>query len=120
MTDRVQRILRLLCDAQTMSVAGIQERPFSQLTFNRVQYIWSMIRKETKVTDPEFTIHSLRHTFASRLVQKGVPLYTVQKLLGHTDIRTTQRYAHLAPDNLKQAIEKLNDHFGHDDHGDCS
>jgi len=52
--------------------------------------------------------HSLRHTFASRLVQKGISLYIVQKLLGHADIKTTQVYAHLRDENLKDAIKQLN------------
>jgi integrase len=40
----------------------------------------------------------MRHTAASWLVQDGVPLYDVQALLGHESFRTTERYAHLAPD----------------------
>lgn len=51
--------------------------------------------------------HSLRHTFASRLVQAGTSLYVVQKLLGHADIKTTQIYSHLKNDNLKDAIKQL-------------
>lgn len=43
------------------------------------------------------TAHSLRHTFASRLVQAGVDIFTVSKLLGHASIRMTERYSHLAP-----------------------
>jgi len=44
------------------------------------------------------TVHTLRHTFASRLVQAGFDLPKVQQLLGHTTIQMTMRYAHLAPD----------------------
>ena len=55
-----------------------------------------------------FNFHSLRHTFASRLVQRGVSLYEVSKLLGHTDIKTTQIYAHLRSDDLRNAVELLN------------
>ncbi len=51
--------------------------------------------------------HTTRHTFASWLVQRAVPLYTVAKLMGHADIRMTQRYAHLAPDNEKGAAMLL-------------
>jgi len=52
-------------------------------------------------------IHTLRHTFASHLVQNGVPIYDVSKLLGHADVTMTQVYAHLAPNNLAAAIGKL-------------
>lgn len=52
-------------------------------------------------------LHSLRHTFASHLVMNGVDLPTVQKLMGHSDIQTTMIYAHLAPDHLAEAVERL-------------
>lgn len=52
-------------------------------------------------------IHTFRHTFASHLVMSGVDLPTVQKLMGHSDIKTTMVYAHLAPEHLKGAVEKL-------------
>jgi integrase len=55
----------------------------------------------------EGDIHKLRHTFASKLVMKGVPLYDVQKLLGHKDSQTTMIYAHLSPDYLKESVKKL-------------
>ena len=48
---------------------------------------------------------TLRHSFASFLVNEGVSLYVVQALLGHANARTTQRYAHLASDTLTDATE---------------
>jgi integrase len=52
--------------------------------------------------------HTLRHTFASHLAMKGVPLNTVQALLGHSTILMTMRYAHVAPSTMRAAIELLN------------
>lgn len=48
--------------------------------------------------------HTLRHTFASWLVQKGVPIIIVSQLLGHSDLRMTMRYSHLAPNAAKSAV----------------
>lgn len=52
--------------------------------------------------------HTLRHTFASHLAMKGVPITAVQQLMGHSNITTTMRYSHLAPSTLRSAIEMLN------------
>jgi integrase len=52
--------------------------------------------------------HVLRHTFATNLAMLGVPLSTVQALLGHSTISTTMRYAHVAPSTLRSAIDMLN------------
>lgn len=51
--------------------------------------------------------HTLRHSFASWLVQEGVPLYTVAALMGHATLRMTERYSHLAPDHLQAAVRTL-------------
>lgn len=57
--------------------------------------------------NPKLNFHSLRHTFASWMVQRGVSIYIVSKLLGHSDIKTTQIYAHLRNDDLRDAVETL-------------
>ena len=61
------------------------------------------------VTDSrqKVVFHTTRHTFASWLVQRGVPIYTVAKLTGHSELRMVERYAHLAPDGVKEAAMLL-------------
>jgi integrase len=54
-----------------------------------------------------FCFHSLRHTFASWLVQEGVSIYEVQKLMGHSSISVTQAYAHLATSELHNAVNRI-------------
>jgi integrase len=54
-----------------------------------------------------FKFHDFRHTFASRLVMQGRSLYEVKELLGHKRESTTHRYAHLAPDRLREAVNSL-------------
>ncbi|MCX6796755.1 MAG: tyrosine-type recombinase/integrase [Candidatus Falkowbacteria bacterium] len=60
--------------------------------------------------------HAFRHTFASHLTMAGAPLKAVQELLGHSNIQTTMRYAHLSPSTLKDAMNLL-DHSGKENFG---
>jgi integrase len=55
----------------------------------------------------DFHFHDLRHTFATRLVQAGMDLYKVQRLLGHKSPIMTQRYAHHYPESLRDGVEIL-------------
>ncbi len=59
--------------------------------------------------NPGLHFHSLRHGYASLLVSKNVSLYTVSKLLGHSDVKTTQIYSHLQQSDLLQAVSLLSD-----------
>jgi site-specific recombinase XerD len=67
----------------------------------RLSTLFSFVIKRTELSDIRF--HDLRHAFASRLVMRGADLRTVQELMGHEDIRITQRYAHLSA-SQKQSI----------------
>lgn len=55
--------------------------------------------------------HDLRHTAASRMVEAGIDLVTVSKILGHSSIQMTMRYAHPTPENMRRAVERLSDMF---------
>ncbi|MFG0251290.1 MAG: tyrosine-type recombinase/integrase [Phycisphaerales bacterium JB038] len=71
-----------------------QGKPLSDL-----RGIWTRV-KEAAALPADLRIHDLRHSFASALVNRGVPLHEVAVILGHSQLSTTQRYAHHAPDRL--------------------
>jgi integrase len=66
---------------------------------------WNTARKKAGL--PDVRIHDLRHSFASFLINSGRSLYEVQKILGHTQVKTTQRYAHLSQDSLVAAANTV-------------
>jgi site-specific recombinase XerD len=69
-------------------------------------YFWFIPAvREAGISD--FKWHDLRHTFASRLRQAGVPLETIAELLGHKSLSMTKRYAHLAAEHLYDAVQRL-------------
>ena len=70
-----------------------------------LQRPWRRIRAEAGF--PTLRIHDLRHSFASNALQQGIDLFTVKELLGHTQIQTTMRYAHMADEPLRIATNKL-------------
>lgn len=78
-------------------------RPYKQLTLSH-KFKKYVVKSGI---NPKLNFHSLRHTFASRLVQKGVSIYHVSKLLGHASVTTTQIYAHLRTDDLRKSVELL-------------
>lgn len=80
--------------------SSITGRPSPTLHFP-----WTRIRKRAGLMDVR--LHDLRHSFASFLVNGGVSIYVIQGLLGHTLVRTTQRYAHLADETLSEAAELI-------------
>ena len=75
--------------------------PDTKKPFVGIFYAWNTARKKSGM--PELRIHDLRHSFASFLINAGESLYTVQKILGHTQVKTTQRYSHLSQESLLHA-----------------
>jgi len=82
-------------------------------------YISKVFRKARKrmglETDKEFVPHALRHACASRMVRKGVDLYVVKDILGHSSITVTERYAHLNVERLRKGIQTLEENDDNDD-----
>lgn len=75
--------------------------PKTKKPYQSIFITWNRARKQAGLSDVR--IHDLRHSFASFLVNAGRSLYEVQRILGHTQIKTTQRYAHLSQDTLLDA-----------------
>jgi integrase len=73
--------------------------------FGEIKKSWATILKIAEIDN--FRWHDLRHHFASRLAMAGVDLNTIRELLGHSDIKMTLRYAHLAPEHKADAVAKL-------------
>lgn len=87
-------------DKQPFVIAGaVQGQPITDL-----QKPWRRIRAAASLEDVR--IHDLRHTYASNAVANGMPIQMVGKLLGHTQLQTTMRYAHLADDPVLLAAER--------------
>ena len=79
--------------------------PKTKKAYVSIFHSWNTARKSVGLGDVR--IHDLRHSFASFLVNAGRSLYEVQKILGHTQIKTTQRYAHLSQDTLIEAANAV-------------
>lgn len=77
--------------------------PNTRQPFGNLYHPWDKVRKEAGM--PELRMHDLRHTFASNLVNSGQSIYVVSKLLGHSQLKTTARYSHLADETLMSAVD---------------
>ena len=80
------------------------DKPREHLT--QLWRVWHFVRRETGL-GRDARLYDLRHTFASIGAGGGLSLPIIGRLLGHTQSRTTQRYAHLADDPLREAAEKI-------------
>lgn len=78
--------------------------------FVSIFYAWDTARKKAGI--PEVRMHDLRHTFASLLINSSYELYDVMSALGHTQMRTTMRYAHLSRDRKRAAVEAVAEKSG--------
>ena len=80
--------------------------PQTNQPYVNLKHSFTSLIKNAKIED--FRFHDLRHTVATRLVEKGIDLLVVKEILGHSNIETTMRYAHPVPKRKQEAIDVLN------------
>lgn len=97
--------LRLLLDSIPKRCEWVFANPKTLKPFTSFFYSWDTARNQAGLADVR--VHDLRHSFASFLVNNGRSLYEVQRILGHTQIKTTQRYAHLDQESLLSAVNTV-------------
>jgi integrase len=111
MTDEVKQILLQKQRGGNDDFVFTDQRHGGQIkeVSNSFQKIVKELGFNDGVTDPRQRVvfHTLRHTYASWLVESGVDLYTVKELLGHSTIALTERYSHLGNDTLQRAVKML-------------
>ncbi|MCF8239765.1 MAG: tyrosine-type recombinase/integrase [Melioribacteraceae bacterium] len=106
MNKKVSEIIKALLGSSEKNDYVFTNEKGEKLNEDFVSKKFKKSVRAAKLND-EIHFHTLRHSFASNLVQKGVSLYVVKELLGHEDLSTTQIYSHLQRQNLKNAIYLL-------------
>jgi site-specific recombinase XerD len=99
---RMPKVYKLNSNEYVFTKNGVKFNP------DYISKRFKMAVRRTPSIDSKFHFHDLRHSFASNLVRKGVSIFIVKELLGHADISTTQIYAHLRAEDLRESVNLLN------------
>ncbi|MEN7972789.1 MAG: site-specific tyrosine recombinase XerD [Verrucomicrobiota bacterium] len=101
----LEEIRPLLCETPHLQNVFVSRRETALCR----QRLWQIIKEYTKKAGilKNVTPHTLRHSFASHLLQNGAPLRVIQEMLGHADIATTQIYTHVNPERLKSIHQQF-------------
>ena len=100
LNEEAKKILGRWSSSSEWVFPGPNESPLTT-----VKRSWGGIREAAKI--PALRFHDLRHTFATRILQRGADIKTVSELLGHADIATTTKYLHATDESKKNAVELL-------------
>lgn len=84
--------------------------PSAKKPFRSIFKSWDVARKKAGL--PDVRMHDLRHSMASNMVNSGRSIYEVSKVLGHAQLKTTQRYSHLSQETLLAAVDAASDATG--------
>ncbi|NIM18751.1 MAG: tyrosine-type recombinase/integrase [Candidatus Latescibacteria bacterium] len=105
-----RRLMTVFEEAQTQATSGHVFRHFNGEPIKSVREGYKNALSRAGLEHRHYLFHDLRHTFATRLAECGVSLFTVKELLGHSTILTTQRYAHPGRRAKQDAIARLDRH----------
>jgi integrase/recombinase XerD len=97
-------------EVRRAALATPRERPYIRVGVRQLQRLFKAACRRADILVPGRTPHSLRHTYAVRLLAQGVPVTTVQRVLGHQDLATTAIYLHLLPGweaPVREALDRL-------------
>ncbi len=97
---------RLAKELERLPSFKLNDPEASVFNLTKIQRSWGSACRVAGISDLRF--HDLRHTFATRLVQAGLPMAELARLLGHTSIETTYRYTNATPETTSRAAEMLN------------
>lgn len=105
---RVIPCTRRAWDVLSLRASVTTGKLFAGWTVDKFDYRWNVARKAMGLAeDKDFVPHAMRHTFCSRLAQAGESPYAIMNLAGHRNLKTTERYVHMAPANMRSAIDAL-------------
>lgn len=87
--------------------APVFPSPVTGSKLNNVKKAWQGVLREANIEN--FRWHDMRHDFATQLMKKGADIYSVKEVLGQSDIKMTQRYAHITPEDKLKTVDLLDD-----------
>ena len=105
LNEESHALLKRRASTGGMSGYVFHDQDGNMIKADKLKKVFRRAVKESGIA--HFRFHDLRHTFATRLAQRGVALYTISKLLGHRSIATTQRYAHHYVESLRSGVKVL-------------
>jgi integrase/recombinase XerD len=79
-------------------------RPASRYSVRTIQHLMQKALVKVGLENKNYTIHTIRHSFATHLLDNGTDLYTIKELMGHNNLQTTMRYMHLTSKRIDQIV----------------
>jgi integrase/recombinase XerD len=79
-------------------------RPASRYSVRTIQHLMQKALVKAGLENKNYTIHTIRHSFATHLLDNGTDLYTIKELMGHNNLQTTMRYMHLTSKRIDQIV----------------